>query len=146
MYYSVAAHAVNLVKFYVKQSNTHSTLMQLLLTSHPHPPPTHHLYPNRQGKGGWRGSNLCVRFDVILSSKHRQRINWQEDQPGPRANSGGWLTVYSGLHHLPAFVIVSYYCPYFSSTPLQAVSCSLFFPHQPCLALLCACSDQSASE
>lgn len=38
-----------------------------------------------RGAGGWGGgwSNLCERFDVILSSKHRQRINWQEDQPGP---------------------------------------------------------------
>lgn len=93
-----------------------------------------------------KSSNLCGKFDVILSPKHRQRINWHEDQPGPWANSGGWLTVYSGLHHLPAFVIVSYYCPYFSSTPLQAVSCSPFFPHQPCSALLCVRPDQSASD
>lgn len=138
----VTAHAVYLVCFcYVRQKVKHSLNLTVFAASWT---PPHPLSPNRREKK--KSSNLCGKFDVILSPKHRQRINWHEDQPGPWANSGGWLTVYSGLHHLPAFVIVSYYCPYFSSTPLQAVSCSPFFLHQPCSALLCVRPDQSASD
>lgn len=55
----------------------------------------------------------------------------------------GWRC---GLHHLPAFVIVPYYCPYFSSA-LSKLSLALFSSLTiPCSALLCARLDESDSD
>lgn len=77
-----------------------------------------------------------------LANTDRQR-NWHEEQPGPGANSevGSRCSL-----HLPAFVIVPYYCPYFSSAHSK-LSLRLLprSPAIPCYALLCECLDQASS-
>lgn len=84
--------------------------------------------------GHVKSSDSGRKLDMILSPKHRQKRNWHEDQPGPRANSGGWLTVKSASPS--SICYCSLLLPIFFIGSLRAVSSSLFFPHNAVLGIV----------
>lgn len=78
-----------------------------------------------------------------LPNTDGEQIGMKTSQAPERIVAVGWPC---SLHHLPAFVIVPYYCPCFSSA-LSELSPALFSSSTtPGLTLLCERLDQSASD